>query len=77
MTPHEQTTEAAVKTVDAASVLILGATIIDKLPAIAALFTLIWTSMRILNILRSWMGLPTVGWLGKPNDRDDADSQRD
>ena len=44
---------------DAASVITLVGTLADALPAIAAVFTIIWTALRIYES-------PTVqGWLAK------------
>lgn len=58
----EMTTSDATKhTVDALSVLTVAGTLVDFLPSIAALFTIIWTALRIYES-------PTVQkWIhGKP-----------
>lgn len=44
MTQHS---EAVKHTVDAVSVVTVVGTLMDILPAVAALFTIIWTSIRI------------------------------
>ena len=44
MTSHEETVK---HTVDALSVVTVVGTLMDILPAIAALFTIIWTAIRI------------------------------
>jgi hypothetical protein len=78
MTTHDHIPpDVAHKTVDAVSLLVVGATIVDKLPAIAAIFSIIWALMRITDGIRTWMGLPTVGWLGRPKKRDDAEDWRE
>jgi len=53
--------EAAKHTVDALSVLTVAGTLMDYFPAIAALFTIVWTGIRIYET-------PTVQKLihGKP-----------
>ena len=60
--------DATKHAVDALSVLTVAGTLIDMLPAIAALFTIIWTGIRIYET-------PTVQRLihGKPLDKDDTD----
>ena len=59
---HEATKHA----VDALSVLTVLGTLMEALPAIAALFTIIWTSIRI------WETKTVQGWVntlrGKNND---------
>ena len=53
------TTEATKHAVDAISVVTVIGTLAEILPAVAALFTIIWTSFRIYET-------KTVqGWLGK------------
>ena len=42
-----QQTEAVKHTVDAVSVVTVVGTLMEILPAVAALFTIIWTSIRI------------------------------
>jgi hypothetical protein len=44
MTDHDETTKYAI---DALSVLTVLGTIVDMLPAIAAIFTIVWTAIRI------------------------------
>lgn len=44
MTDHDETTKYAI---DALSVLTVFGTIVNMLPAIAAIFTIIWTGIRI------------------------------
>lgn len=54
---HEDA-EILKSTVDALSVLTVVATIVEALPAIAALFTIIWTGVRIweTDTVRGWTG---------------------
>ena len=55
--------EASKHIIDFASVLTVLGTLADMLPAIAAIFTIVWTTIRIYET-------KTVqGWLGKNNDR--------
>jgi hypothetical protein len=51
------TTEATKQTVDAVSVVTVIGTLADVLPAIAALFTIIWTGFRIyeLKTIQNWL----------------------
>ena len=55
---------------DAASIVTLVGTLADALPAIAAVFTIIWTALRIYE------SETVQGWLGKrtrrKTDRDSA-----
>jgi hypothetical protein len=44
MTDHDETAKYAI---DALSVLTVLGTIVDMLPAIAAIFTIVWTAIRI------------------------------
>jgi hypothetical protein len=44
MPDHDETTKYAI---DALSVLTVLGTIVDMLPAIAAIFTIVWTAIRI------------------------------
>ena len=56
MTEHSETTKHVV---DALSFITVLGTLADMLPSIAALFTIVWTSIRIWET-------PTVqGWLGR------------
>jgi hypothetical protein len=52
------TTEATKQAVDAVSVVTVVGTLADVLPAIAALFTIIWTGFRIyeLRTIQDWLG---------------------
>ena len=62
------TTEATKQAVDAVSVVTVIGTLADVLPAIAALFTIIWTGFRIYE-------LQTVqNWLGKGDKDEKADN---
>jgi hypothetical protein len=51
------TTEATKQAVDAVSVVTVVGTLADVLPAIAALFTIIWTGFRIyeLDTVQNWL----------------------
>jgi hypothetical protein len=51
--------ETAKNAVDALSVMTVVGTLMDTLPAIAALFTIIWTAIRIIETqtVRSLFGL--------------------
>lgn len=48
--------EAVKSVVDAASVVTVVGTLMDVLPAIAALFTIVWTTIRIweTNTVQDW-----------------------
>ncbi len=52
------TTEATKQAVDAVSVVTVIGTLADILPAIAALFTIVWTGFRIyeLKTIQNWLG---------------------
>jgi hypothetical protein len=52
------TSEATKQAVDAVSVVTVIGTLADVLPAIAALFTIIWTGFRIyeLKTIQNWLG---------------------
>ncbi len=52
------TTEATKQAVDALSVVTVIGTLADVLPAIAALFTIVWTGFRIyeLKTIQNWLG---------------------
>lgn len=58
MTVSESTKHA----VDAVSVVTVVGTILEILPAIAAIFTIIWTSIRIAetDTVRGWFGKPPL-----------------
>jgi hypothetical protein len=57
MTEHHETTKHIV---DALSVATVLGTIMDFLPAIAALFTIVWTAIRIYETrtVQYWLGFP-------------------
>lgn len=56
MLDHHEATKHAV---DAVSVLTVLGTLMEALPAVAALFTIIWTSIRI------WETKTVQGWVSK------------
>jgi hypothetical protein len=57
--PFNQMDEAVKHIVDALSIATVLGTLVDMLPSIAALFTIVWTAIRIYET-------ETVqGWLGK------------
>lgn len=45
--PHEHLTDATKHVIDTASIATAVGTIMQLLPAIAALFTIVWTTIRI------------------------------
>jgi len=45
--PHEHLTDATKHVIDGASIATAVGTMMQLLPAIAALFTIVWTSIRI------------------------------
>lgn len=55
MTDHDETVKYAI---DALSVVTVLGTIVNALPAIAAIFTIIWTAIRIYetDTVQGWMG---------------------
>ena len=55
MTEHHDTVKHAV---DAVSVVTVVGTLMDILPAIAALFTIVWTAIRIYetDTVQAWFG---------------------
>lgn len=55
MTDHDETVKYAI---DALSVVTVLGTIVNVLPAIAAIFTIIWTAIRIYetDTVQRWMG---------------------
>jgi hypothetical protein len=60
MTDHHETTKHIV---DAVSLMTVAGTLIDMLPAIAALFSIVWSAIRI------WETDTVKGWTGrKPAD---------
>jgi len=58
MTNHQETIKHAV---DAVSVVTVVGTLMDVLPAIAALFTIVWTGIRI------WETKTVQSWIEKRN----------
>lgn len=55
----EHVSEGTKHTLDAVSVVTVIGTLADILPAVAALFTIIWTAIRI------WETETVQGWFGK------------
>lgn len=55
----EHVSEGTKHALDAASVVAVVGTLADVLPAVAALFTIVWTGIRI------WETDTVQGWLGK------------
>ena len=55
MTDHQETVKTAI---DAASVVTVVGTLMEVLPAIAALFTIVWTAIRIweTQTVQNWVG---------------------
>ena len=53
MTDHQESVKTAL---DAASVVTVVGTLVEVLPAIAALFTIVWTAIRIweTNTIQTW-----------------------
>jgi hypothetical protein len=51
------TTEATKQAVDAVSIVTVIGTLADILPAVAALFTIVWTGFRIyeLQTIQNWL----------------------
>jgi len=56
MTDHHETTKHLV---DAVSLMTVAGTLIDMLPAIAALFSIVWSAIRI------WETDTVKGWTGR------------
>jgi hypothetical protein len=56
MTSHDETTKHLV---DAVSLMTVAGTLIDMLPAIAALFSIVWSAIRI------WETDTVKGWTGR------------
>lgn len=46
--------EPAARVVDKGAILILGATLLDFLPHIAAALTVVWMIFRLLNEIHAW-----------------------
>ena len=60
MTDHDETVKHVI---DALSILTVFGTIIDMLPAVAAIFTIIWTLIRIYETetIQRWLGRKSDG----------------
>jgi len=56
------TTETTKHAVDALSIATVVGTLADILPALAALFSLVWSIIRILetDTVRNWLGKPPL-----------------
>jgi len=56
------TTETTKQAVDAISIATVVGTLADILPALAALFSLVWSIIRILetDTVRNWLGKPPL-----------------
>ncbi len=54
-----EVSETAKSTVDALSVVTVIGTLVDMLPSLAAVFTIVWTGIRI------WETDTVQGWLGR------------
>jgi len=56
--PFDHMDEAVKHIVDALSVVTVLGTLVDMLPSIAALFTIVWTAIRIYETktVQGWMG---------------------
>ncbi len=65
MTEHQDTVKHAV---DALSLVTVIGTLVDVLPSIAAVFTIVWTSIRIYETRT------VQGWLGKGVNDESSDS---
>jgi len=55
MTYHQESVKTAI---DAASVITVVGTLMEVLPAIAAIFTIVWTAIRIweTQTVQNWVG---------------------
>ena len=58
----QQTTETVKQVTDGLSILTVVGTLADILPALAALFSLIWSIIRIAetDTIRGWFGKPPL-----------------
>lgn len=54
----EATSETLKHAIDAASIVTVVGTLVNMLPSIAALFTIVWTAIRIIetDTVQSWLG---------------------
>ena len=58
----QQTTETVKHVTDGLSIITVLGTLADILPALAALFSLVWSVIRILetDTVRGWLGKPPI-----------------
>ena len=58
----QQTTETVKHVTDGLSIITVLGTLADILPALAALFSLVWSVIRILetDTVRGWLGKPPL-----------------
>ena len=58
----QQTTETVKHVTDGLSIITVLGTLADILPALAALFSLVWSIIRILetDTVRGWLGKPPI-----------------
>ena len=58
----QHTTEGVKHAVDGLSIITVLGTLADILPALAALFSLVWSILRIFetNTVRGWLGKPPL-----------------
>lgn len=58
----QQTTETVKHITDGLSIITVLGTLADILPALAALFSLVWSIIRILetDTVRGWLGKPPI-----------------
>jgi len=64
MTEHDETVKYVI---DGVSFLTVVGTLAEALPAVAAIFTIVWTSIRI------WETKTVQGWLGNKKAKDAVD----
>jgi hypothetical protein len=64
MTEHAETTKSVI---DALSIITVIGTLADMLPSVAAIFTIVWTSIRI------WETATVQGWVKKLRGSDAID----
>ena len=60
----EATSETVKHVVDALSIVTVVGTLVDMLPSIAAMFTIVWTAIRI------WETDTVQGWCGREGNSD-------
>ena len=58
----QQTTETVKHVTDGLSIITVLGTLADILPALAALFSLVWSIIRIMetDTVRGWLGKPPI-----------------